>query len=191
MVQIVKVNLHLVGPDDVIVVGFRVSLLRQQLLLVAVFDAGRTGDAWAELQDAAVVALQLVGVAGNVGARPNEAHLPDEDVDQLGEAVHLAVAQPMAYAGDTWIVSRGDRVAFGLVVHSAKLADPERLAILSDALLHEKHRSIRVYFDDDADDEQGQKQETKTYECHDTVEAPFEEEPYFVFIFHHAAWPPC
>lgn len=191
MVQIVKVNLYLVGPDDVVVVGFRVGLLRQQLLLVAVFDAGRTGDARAELQDAAVVALQLVGVAGHVGTRPNEAHLPDEDVNQLCEAVHLAVTQPMAYAGDTRVVGRGDRVAFGLVVHGAELADPERLAILSNALLHEKHGSFRVYFDDDADDKQGQKQEIQAYECHDTVEAPLEEEPYLVFIFHHAAWPPC
>ena len=97
----------------------------------------------------------------------------------------------MANTCNTRIVACGDRVAFGLVVHGAELADPERLAILSDTFLHEKHRPFRVDFDDNANDEQGQKQKTKTYECHDTVEAPFEEEPYLVFIFHHAAWPPC
>ena len=142
MVQIVKVDFDLVGPDDVVVVGFWIGLLRQQFLLVAVFNAGGTSNAGTELKDAAVVALQLVGVAGHVGTRPHEAHLTYKDVDQLGEAVHLAVAQPMAYARDTWVVGRGDRVAFSLVVHGAELADPERLAILSDALLHEKHGSF-------------------------------------------------
>ena len=92
MVQIVKVNLYLVGPDDVVVVGFRVGLLGQKFLLVAVFDAGGTGDAWAELQDAAVVALQLIGVARHVGARSYKTHLSDQHVDQLSKAVYLTMA---------------------------------------------------------------------------------------------------
>ena len=58
MLQIIEVDSDLVGPDDGVVVGLRVGLLGEELLFVAVFDAGRSGDARAELQQAAVVALQ-------------------------------------------------------------------------------------------------------------------------------------
>ena len=50
---------------------------------------------------------------------------------------------------------------------------------------------IRTFFDEDGNDQQGQKQHNKPYECHDSVEAPLEEEPDLVFIFLHVAWPPC
>ena len=97
----------------------------------------------------------------------------------------------MSNTRDARVVSRSDGITLCLVKHRTELTDMKWFAVLSDALLHEKHGSFRVYFDDDADDKQGQKQEIQAYECHDTVEAPLEEEPYLVFIFHHAAWPPC
>ena len=81
MVQIIKVDFDLVGPDDGVVVGFRVGLLGEQFLFVAVFDAGWTGDAGAQLQQASVVAFELVGVARHVGTWPDEAHLPNQNVD--------------------------------------------------------------------------------------------------------------
>ena len=81
MVQIIKVDFDLVGPDDGVVVGFRVGLLGEQFLFVAVFDAGGAGDARAQLQQAPVVATELVGIARHVGARPDEAHLPNQNVD--------------------------------------------------------------------------------------------------------------
>ena len=191
MIQIIEVDSYFVGPDDGVVVGLGVGLLGKQFFLIAVFDAGRTRDAGTEHEESAVVALQLVGIAGHVGARPHEAHLSDEDVDQLCEAVYLAVAQPVAYARDARVVGSGDRVAFRLVNHGAELTDSERFATFSDASLHEENRTFRVDFDEDADDEQRQKKHDESDECHDAVEAPLEEEPYFVFIFRHVAWPPC
>jgi hypothetical protein len=74
-----------------------------------------------------------------------------------------------------------------LVFHRAELADSERFAILSYAVLKEENRPFRVEFDEHGDDEQGQKKHHKPNECCDTVEAPFEAESYFVFIFRHAA----
>lgn len=101
------------------------------------------------------------------------------------------MAQPVADASDAWVVGSRHRVAFRLVNHCAELADPERLAILPDAPLHEKDGAFRVGFDEDGDDEQWNEKHNEPCECHDAVEAPLEEEPYFVIIFRHAAWPPC
>ena len=191
IIQIVQVDFHLVGPDDVVVVPFRVGLLGEKFFLVAVFDAGRTRNTRSQLQDASVVALQLVGIAGHIGARPDETHLPDEDIDEFGEAVHLAVAQPMAHASDARIAGNGDSIPLRLMVHGAELADSERFAVFPDAPLHEKDRPFRVDFDENCYDEQYGTQNDKSTERHDAVEAPLEEESYFVFIFLHVAWPPC
>ena len=191
MVEIVKIDFHFVRPNDVVIVPFRVGLLREQLLFVTVFDAGGTRDAWTKLQDTTVVALKLVGITRHIGTRPHETHLSNKDIDKLGETIHLAVAQPMANTGDTQVAGNGNRVTFRLVGHSAELADTERLAVFTDACLHEKDRAIRVQFDEYGNDEQGKKQHNKSNKSHDTIEAPFAEKPYFVFIFLHVAWPPC
>ena len=187
MVQIIKVDFHLVGPNDIVVIPFGIGLLGKQFFLVAVLDAGRSGNARTKLQNPTIITLQLVGITRHIGAWPNKAHLSDEDIDQLGEAVHLAVTQPMAYPCNSRIVGNGDGIALGLLVHGAELTDTERLALLSDAPLKEKKRSLGVQFDEDSDNKQGKKQQNKPNQCHDTVEAPFKKEPYFVFIFLHAA----
>ena len=97
----------------------------------------------------------------------------------------------MAHACDARVVGSSDGVAFRLVEHCAELADSEWLAVFPNTPLQEESRPFRVQFDEQCDDEQRHKQHNKPKECRDTVEAPLEEEPYFVFIFHHAAWPPC
>ena len=77
MVQIVEIDFHFVRPNNVVIIPFWVGLLGKEFFFVAVFDAGRTGDAWTKLEYAALVALKLVGVALHIGARPDEAHLTD------------------------------------------------------------------------------------------------------------------
>lgn len=191
MVKIIEVDFYLVRPNDIVVVPFWVRLLCKQLFLVAVFDAGRTSDAGAELQNASVVALKLVGIAWNIRTRPHKTHLSDKDINQFSKTIHLTVAQPMPYAGDARVTSHSDGVAFRLVGHCAELADTERLAVFSNAPLHEKQRPFGVELDEDGDDKQRHKKHDKAYKRHDAVEAPLEEESYFVFIFFHAAWPPC
>ena len=153
MVQICQVDFHLVGPNDGVVICLRVRLLGQQFFLIAVFDAGRTRDAGTKLQDAAVIALQLVGIAWHVGTRPYKTHLSDEDIDQLGETIHFAMTQPMAHTGDTRVVGRSDRIAFSLVKHGAEFTNLERFSTFPYAFLHKKHRPFRVNFDKNTNDE--------------------------------------
>ena len=187
MVEIVKIDFHFVRPNDVVIVPFRVGLLREQLLFVTVFDAGGTRDAWTKLQDTTVVALKLVGITRHIGTRPHEAHLSNKDIDKLGETIHLAVAQPTTYPSHPWIIGRGDGIALRLHMHGAKLADTERLASLANARLHKKHGTLGIDFNEDGDNQQRYKQHSEPNERHDAVEAPLEKEPYFVFIFLHVA----
>lgn len=163
MLQILKVDFHLVGPKNLVVVPFWVGLLGEQFLFVAVFDAGGSRNARTKLKDAAVIALELVGVTRHIGTRTDEAHLPDQYVDKLCKAVHLAVAQPMAHARDAWVAGSGNSIALRLVVHGSELTDSEWFAVLTNAFLHEKHRTFRIDSDEDGDDQKRQKQHNKSY----------------------------
>ena len=64
MVIIIFVQPYLVGPDDFVIVFDRVVDLRQQFLLVAVFQRGGTRDAWTEFQLYAFYSLIFITLAG-------------------------------------------------------------------------------------------------------------------------------
>ena len=68
----------------------------------------------------------------------------------------------MTHPSDTRVVGRSDRIALRLVEHSAELTNLERFTVFTYAFLHEKSRTFRVYFDEDGDNKQGQKQHNKT-----------------------------
>ena len=163
MVEIFKVDLHFVGPNDIVVIPFWVGLLGEQFFLVAVLDAGGACDAGTELEDTAVVALQLVGITRHIRSRSDETHLSDKDIDELGEAIHLTMTQPMANPRHPWIVGYGNGIALRLHVHSTELADSERFAVFSNAPLHEENRTFRVDFDEDGNEKQRKKQKNKTH----------------------------
>ena len=93
----------------------------------------------------------------------------------------------MAHASDTRVASNGDTISFRPMAHRAELADSERFAILSNAPLHKEHRAFRVDFNEDGDNQQGQKQHNKPHECHDSIEAPLEKEPDSMLILLHVA----
>ena len=163
MLQILKVDFHLVGPKNLVVVPFWVGLLGEELFFIAILDAGGSRNARSKLKDTAVVALQLVGVTRHIGTRPDEAHLSNQHVDKFCKAVRLAVAQPMTHARDAWVAGSGNSIAFRLVVHGSELTDSEWFAVLTNAFLHEKHRTSRIDSDEDSNDQKGQKQHNKSY----------------------------
>ena len=81
IVQIIQVDFHFVRPNDIVVISLWISLLGEQFFFVTVLDTCRAGNAWAELENATVITFQLVGIAGHIGAWPNETHLSDKDID--------------------------------------------------------------------------------------------------------------
>ena len=185
--QIFEIDFDLIRPDDIIIVSLWVGLLGEQFLFVAILDAGRTCDARTQLQDHAVVTLQLVSITRHIRSWPNEAHLSNQNINEFRQAVYFAVAQPMSHASNSRVASHRDAIALSLTAHSAELADFKRLATFSDAFLHKKNRAFRVKFYENGDDQQGQKQHNKPYECYNSVEAPLKKEPDSVFISLHVA----
>ena len=92
MIKVIQVDFHLVRPNDIVVISLWISLLGEQFFLVTVLDTCWPRNARAELQNAAVVAFQLVGIAGHIRAWTNKAHLSDKNIDQLSKAINFAVA---------------------------------------------------------------------------------------------------
>ena len=92
VVQIIQVDFHFVRPNDIVVISLWISLLGEQFFLITVLDTCWAGNAWAELENAAVVTFQLVGIAGHIGAWTNKTHLADKHIDQLSETINFAVA---------------------------------------------------------------------------------------------------
>ena len=140
MVQVIQVDFHFVRPNDSVIISLWVGLLSKQFFFITVLDACWACDAWAELQNAAVITLQLVGVAWHLRARTDKTHLSDKNIDQLGEAVHLTVTQPVSHTRNAGVVGCGDRIALRLMKHSSELADSERFSVLPNAFLHKEYR---------------------------------------------------
>ena len=151
VVQVVAVDTHLVGPYHPVVVFLhgadgaalpvcRFSLFAdylpdpcQQGLLVAVLHRRGPRDARPEPQQLAVVALQAVGIARHVGARPHQAHVTLQYVPQLWQLVKLAPAEE----------GRGPRHphrAVGALLHRPELVDGERPSVAAHPHLPEQHR---------------------------------------------------
>ena len=99
-----------------------------------------------EMQAAAVPAFDLPILVLDERARPDQAHLAPEDVEQLGELVERAAPQQLADARDPRIVSDLEQAVGGFVlpaqlvalrlradVHRAELEHLEHLAVAADA----------------------------------------------------------
>lgn len=110
-------------------------LAGQQLFLVTVGQGGRAGDAGAHGQDAALFGGVEGDVAWILRPRTDQAHVADQDVDQLRQFVQFGPAQETPHAGDAWIASGGDArpLAVRADNHAAEFVEAEGPAILADA----------------------------------------------------------
>ncbi len=102
------------GQDGLEVLLVGVCVFGEDFFFVAVEDGGGGGDAGADGEDELVHGgFPGAGDGGIFGAGPDEGHLPDEDVPELGEFVEFGITQVFAEGGDAFVACRGD---FGAVV---------------------------------------------------------------------------
>jgi hypothetical protein len=131
------------GEHDLDVGGLGVRRGRQDGLLVAVGDRGEVGEAGAHLEDAGVRLRETLHVARHLGARPDEAHVADEDVPELGQLVELEAAEHAADAGDARVAAGRHLGPARRLPHRAELQDAERPPAPAGADLPEEHRAGR------------------------------------------------
>ena len=108
---------------------------------VAAANLRPAGEPGLDEAPAAVVPEALLEVdhdLGALGARPDERHLPSEDVPELGELVDVRAPEHPADRGDPTVV-RGRpacaTIGLGVDPHASQLDHLERLAVLAEATL--------------------------------------------------------
>jgi hypothetical protein len=115
--------------------------------VVAAVDLGPAGDAGFDLEAPGVLGRVVRDLRQHVRARPDQAHLPAQHVDQLRQLVQAGAAQEAAAAGDPGIVlHQAERVADAqlraqrdrVVDHRAELEHPERHPAEPGAVLDEQ-----------------------------------------------------
>lgn len=74
------------------------------------------------------------------GSRPDERHITDEDVEELGKLIKAVSAEERAEWGDAWVVggSKEGDIGLGMGVHGAEFEDGEGFLMKSEALLSEE-----------------------------------------------------
>ena len=87
--NVLEVNAELVLHNYVAVVLLGIGGLLQKLILVAVADGGHVGDTGADIQDAQLFRGVEVDVLPDLGSGTHQAHVPDENVDELREFIQL------------------------------------------------------------------------------------------------------
>ena len=132
----------LLGQDRAHVDLLGVAVAVEQLGLVAESHRGQIGDPRAHVEDVAIIVVEHLHVAADLGTRADQAHVTAQDVVELRQLVELGMAQEAAETGDTRIVVSGHTRADGIRahLHGAELVQAERAEREPDALLLVQHR---------------------------------------------------
>lgn len=144
--NVLEVDAELVLHHYVAVVLLGVGGLLQKLVLVAVADGSHVSDAGTDIQDMQLFRGVEVDVLPNLWSGTYQAHVPDENVDELRQLVQLVLADVIAGTGHPRVMSAdGDK---SLLVrthpHRAELEQAEVLVATAYPYLTVEHRSGRV-----------------------------------------------
>ena len=141
MVQIVKIEPHLVWVNHLIVVLVRVLHLSQQRLLIPILQRRRTRKTRTQGKNFTVRALQLVSIAGHIRTWSHHAHLPSKDIPELGQLIQFSSTEEGPQFRDTTVSRHRDSGAITSPRHGTKLMHDEQFTILPHPTLAEEDRS--------------------------------------------------
>ena len=147
--NVLEVDAERVLHHYVAVVLLGVAGLLQKLILVAVADGGHVGDTGADIQDAQLFRGVEVNVFPDLGPGTHQAHVPDENIDELRQLVQLVLADVIAGTGHPRVMSADGDKPFLVRAHPhrAELEQAEILVTTADSYLTVEHRSGRVELD--------------------------------------------
>ena len=149
------------------------------LKFIATVDLRPAGEAWADVVRAVFVAFfNQVRLVPEGWARPDDAHLADEDVENLREFVEARLPQEGTDLRDVLlrILQQMRRhVMRRIDLHRPIFQDGEELLVLPDALLAEKDRAWIADDDTQADDDPERYQDNDANARQDDVDEAFEK----------------
>ena len=115
-------------------------------------------------------------VIEHMGTRPDDAHVPPQDIEELGKLVQIGLAHEIAERELARVIFGClRRVRLVVDVHAAELVTPEAGSVQSGPFLSEEHRAwtLQLYAEGNDRDE---RQEEDAYQgTDDDVEKPFDE----------------
>ena len=134
-------------------------------------------DAWEQFK--ADVAAELerrvaVEVAQRERARPDDAHVAAEDVEELGQLIERGGSQEMAQLGDALLVGQVHTVLVAGIGHGAELHEAKRLVALAHALLAEQDGRTNGYADNQGQHQHRQAEHQQGEEGQENVQQSFE-----------------
>ena len=151
--------------------------------LVAPIHLRPARDPGRHLQAPPLVLGVVGGLLDQVGARPDERHLPHEHVGELRELVEARAAQPAPAAGDARVV-REDPVGVGeahalslfdrVLDHRPELEEPERPPAAADSLLDEEDGTAGLQQDPDRDAREERREDDEEERGAEAVEEPLD-----------------
>ena len=144
--NVLEVDAELVLHHYVAVVLLGVGGLLQKFVLVAVADGGHVGDTGTDIQDALLFRGVEINVFPDLGPRTHQAHVPDENVDELREFIQLILTDIIAGTGNPRVMSAdGDKpLLVRTHPHRAELEQAKILFATTYPYLTVEHRSGRI-----------------------------------------------
>ena len=152
-------------------------------------DLPNTGDAWFHGEASHLPAFVLCDFGWQGWAWADDAHVAEEDVEELRELVDASFAEEAAHAGDARVVGHLKYGASHLVLvhkflfellgvddHGAELVDLEDTAAQAGAFLLEEHGAFAVELDAEGDDEEEGQSDEYDAGGEDDVDEAFDEE---------------
>ena len=138
MGNILQVQVDLPGHDLLDIGAVGIGAGGEQVVFIAEADGRQARDAGPHQQHLALIGGVQRNIVRHLRPGAYEAHVPHQDVYQLGQLVYFTLAQEAAHGGDAAVVAGGDLQARIILAHGAELEDAEGLAALADALLPEE-----------------------------------------------------
>ena len=170
-----ELDADFLGQDVRGVVPLRVPGLREQAGLVPVAERGRVGDPRRLVQDPALVRCVEVDEALDLGPRPDQRHVTGEDVDELGQLVHLEAADPVADPGDAGVgTHREQAILLGAHPHAAELEHREEAPAPAHPALAVEDRAPVVERDQHGDHQEQRGEQDEPHRRAADIEKPLD-----------------
>src|SRR5262245_45323988 len=150
-----EVLLELTHQDMPDVVLRRVGARRRVTRFVQVRQLRGARETGRHLEDPALLRSVATHDRRRLRPRAHEAHLAFEDIEKLRQLVETQRPENPANPGNARVAVPGDRrVLVGIYDHRAKLVEPERPPLPTDADLREEDRPPRIELYRDRDEHQ-------------------------------------
>lgn len=128
---------------------------------IAPVDLRPASDARLDLMTAHLLRSVAIQVLHQQGARPDQAHVSLQDVEQLWKLIHAGAAQESPERGEALLIGQETAICIARIGHCAELEQDEGSAVKSGALLTEENGGTKPDPHEERDYDQDGREQSK------------------------------